>query len=48
MNRAKGTQAPVKGNGSSGSNTTKAATGGKGNAPARRYSRSNPNVGRKR
>jgi hypothetical protein len=28
LNRAKGTQAPVKGKGSSGSNTTKAATKG--------------------
>jgi hypothetical protein len=45
MNRAKGTQAPVKGSGASGSNATKIATGGKGNAPASRYTRSSANVG---
>lgn len=48
LNRAKGTQAPVKGKGASGSNATKTASGGKGNAPAGRYTRSNANVGGKK
>lgn len=48
LNRAKGTQAPVKSTGSvrsGGSNGPLGTAKGKGNAPASRYSRSSANVG---